>query len=569
MTRLFAFLLLVSSLAHAENSARDYWQGTGLTFQDFKENLLIHCYDNVKAFYGCNDVITTLLASMKEPEILLPKYQAAILEKYLKPLETYPNGMARFSANEDQKKKYQNAFKKLNAPGDQKKYLNSLAEAFADSHQLHFDAIFDSAIPKLVDEATGKNTEGMIGDLMNTFYIAALDPHTTVQPKELMDDKRDTDSVSYYGVGLLAIKTPTHAWVDDVIPGSPADQGGVQKGDEIIEVDHQNVQKLSLVEYHKAVHKPKGETSHFVFRRGGKNLNIDLVHGEVTSQNIRYLPVKDTHGNLFGYISVRNFLQADVYARINDAIETATKAGAKGLILDVRNNPGGGLETVATTLGLFIGKQEVASVKNIIPQNIGVMPGVPSYVKHLDEIGELLEKSFYADLSQVTSLPMVTLINGGSGSATEIFAGNLQYYQRSWIVGEQSYGKGTVQFPIPFYINGVDTLYFNLTLQEYLLPSGASPQLDGITPDFKIGAYPNLGLKLEVDRESDFVFALPSIGSKWKQNRPTQVAAIQKCLDRTSTARKFYDGQLSNGSMPPDLQLLYAQDVLACELQRK
>ncbi len=166
---------------------------------------------------------------------------------------------------------------------------------------------------------------------------------------------------------------------------------------------------------------------------------------------------------------------------------------------------------------------------------------------------------------------MVTLIDGGSASASEILAGAFQDHQRSWIVGDRSHGKATVQGPdtsYPLSQKHKQVILYS-TIARFYQPSGRTNQLVGILPDFSVDPTPNAtAMEKYTRREEDNYTALPSVGNRWKQPRKAEIEKINQCRAARAaagnSADQHFQSQSEQATVAPDYRLLVAQDILSC-----
>lgn len=219
----------------------------------------------------------------------------------------------------------------------------------------------------------------------------------------------------------------------------------------------------------------------------------------------------------------------------------------KGIIFDVRSN-GGGLVDQATCIGgLFVGKKTILQSKDIRNGQLGA-----EFTQYVSEE------------EQITQLPMTILINGGSASASEILAGALQDYQRAWVVGTTSFGKGTMQGGGQLIHD--PTLVLFQTIARFYQPSGRTNQMVGIQPDFQVYARPDMTDEEKIEnREIDLTpTALPAIGPEWVQTRQPEIDAIQsRCASDRLKALDVYNAKMKDIGAA-DYQLLSAQEILNC-----
>ncbi|MFC3852295.1 S41 family peptidase [Salinispirillum marinum] len=315
--------------------------------------------------------------------------------------------------------------------------------------------------------------------------LTGLDPHSDFLPPEAFADLQESTTGQFGGLGIEVTMEDGFVRVVSPIDDTPAFRAGIQAGDLITKLDDTPVQGLSLSE---AVELMRGEPGSSitltVVREGQANpfeLTIERAVIRVTSVRSRMLEP--------GFASVRisSFQQntaADVVREINRLREEAN-GELRGLVLDLRNNPGGLLSASVDVSDIFLSDKLVVYTESRIPNN-----------------------SFRYQSRRQTLLPdlnLVVLINGGSASASEIVAGALQDHKRAVIMGTQSFGKGSVQTIMPL---SQDSTALKLTTARYFTPSGTSIQGTGITPDILVDQGSFTAQEVRLSREADLQGAL-------------------------------------------------------------
>lgn len=289
--------------------------------------------------------------------------------------------------------------------------------------------------------------------------LSGLDPHSAYLDKKAYTALREGTSGEFGGLGIVVGMKDGFVNVISPIDDTPAEKAGVKSGDLIIRLDDQNVKGMTLEDAVNIMRgKPKTDILLMIMREGeDKPLKIKITRAVIKIQSVR----SKTLAKGFGYIRVSAF-QERTGADLRKAISKLKKANnkkLKGLVLDLRNNPGGLLGAAVEVSDAFLEGGLVVSIKGRDASNT-----VKYNAKGMDLINEA---------------PIVVLINGGSASASEIVAGALQDHKRAIIMGTQSFGKASVQTVVPLG-NGSA---LKLTTARYYTPSGTSIQAKGITPD--------------------------------------------------------------------------------------
>ena len=294
--------------------------------------------------------------------------------------------------------------------------------------------------------------------------LTSLDPHSGyLDPNDFEDVREDTQG-TFGGLGIEVIMENEVIRVVSPIDETPAARAGVLAGDLIVELDGVEVRGLS---HDQAVDKMRGEIGtdiELTIVREGRDdpLNITITRDIITFRVVR-TSVRDN----VGVIRLARFT-GQAYAGIEDGIrELRSEMGddMKGLVLDLRNNPGGLVDQAVYIADAFLARGNILSTRGRTDDEN------TRYDANPDDLDKL-----------IADIPLIVLINGGSASASEIVAGALQDQQRATLLGTRSFGKGSVQSIIPLGENGA----MRLTTSRYYTPSGRSIQAAGITPDIEI-----------------------------------------------------------------------------------
>lgn len=293
--------------------------------------------------------------------------------------------------------------------------------------------------------------------------LKSLDPYSQFLDPEAYNEIKVETEGEFGGLGLEIALQEGVLTVITPLDDSPADRGGVKPGDKIIRIDKAVTRDMSLGDAVKKMRgKPGSLVTLSILREGeGKLIDVKLKRDIIKVQSVKRVQLVD-EGAKIGYIRLSEF-QEKSHLNLEAALNDLEKQGMRGLILDLRNNPGG-LLTVAVEVGKkFIpaGKM-IVSTKGRIPKQ---------------------DMEFISNNASVHSgYPIVVLVNGGSASAAEIVAGALQDHRLAIIMGTRTFGKGSVQTVIPLR----DGSAVRLTTSKYFTPSGRSIHGEGILPDLVI-----------------------------------------------------------------------------------
>lgn len=290
--------------------------------------------------------------------------------------------------------------------------------------------------------------------------LMGLDPHSVYLTRDAYDDLQTSTTGEFSGLGLEVGMENGFLKVISPIDGSPAAEAGVQSGDVILKLDDAPIRGLSLNEAVEQMRGPKGSEIILSIGRPGEQEPFDLT---LVRDTIRIASVRERWLEPgFAYIRVSQFQQKtgqDVKASIE---KLQGEQALKGLVLDLRNNPGGVLGASVDLAGLFMENGSVVYTEGRLTnaaQNYDAAAG-----------------------DMINGAPLVILINRGTASASEIVAGALQDHARAVIMGTQSFGKGSVQTVLPIS----ESRAVKLTTARYFTPNGRSIQAEGIKPDIVV-----------------------------------------------------------------------------------
>ena len=307
--------------------------------------------------------------------------------------------------------------------------------------------------------------------------VSSLDPHSQYFDKKSFKEFREGTTGKFVGVGIEITQEDGLIRVVSPIEGSPADRAGLKPGDLITKVDDTAVKGLSLNE---AVKRMRGEPGTKVIltilrRDENRSFPVTIVREEIRTQSVKSKVVEPGYAWLrlsqFQERTVEDFVTKleDIYKR---------EPGLKGLVLDLRNDPGGLLDAAVAVSAAFLPEGvTVVSTNGQIEESKSIYKAVPE--DYLRRRGADPLKRLPA---AVKSVPMVVLVNEGSASASEIVAGALQDHKRATIMGSQTFGKGSVQTVRPL---GPDTA-LKITTARYYTPNGHTIQAKGIVPDIMV-----------------------------------------------------------------------------------
>ncbi len=410
-------------------------------------------------------------------------------------------------------------------------------------YRKNFD--FESLLTAIVKAPVDVPSEMIIGKVVNA-YMRAHDPYSRLMPSAFVELLLNGQSKTYFGLGLETEETGAGLKIFQVYPNTPAENAGLKIHDRIVSIN--GLSARNELEAHAL-----GQA--LSVGRAGEKFALEIGrHGRKFMVNLETMPlvIPETSDDIYsidgkniGYLRLRSFSD-DACLHLQQKVEIWQNQAAKlnGLILDLRHNSGGLVNEGQCIAQLFVGNRTIVTREPLqldFPASLHVenakLPPIESYP---------WQRTF-------SDLPLVILINERSASASEFVAGALQDYQRAWIVGERSYGKGTTQLihRLPDY----PKLRALRTVSHYLRPSGVSTQSVGVTPNFSVPFEKSASLRARVFlREEDMRKSMKLPASlQWQESRPGKVALIGTCL-----AKRHNDATA-------DFQLATALGIFACD----
>jgi carboxyl-terminal processing protease len=323
-----------------------------------------------------------------------------------------------------------------------------------------FGEVFDRV---RADYVTPVSDETLVESAINGM-LTSLDPHSNYLNEKDFNDMKVQTRGEFGGLGIEVSMENGLVKVVSPIDDTPAAHAGLKPGDLITRLDGQPVLGMTLPQAVEKMRGPINSDIKLTIRRAGRSpFDVTLTRATIKIQSVRSHLIGDD----IGYVRITSFSeQTDV--GLNDAMKSLKQQSGdklRGVVLDLRNNPGGLLDQAVAVANAFLNQGEIVSTRG----------------RHADD-AQRFDAKPGADAAP--GLPVVVLINGGSASASEIVAGALQDHHRAVLLGTRSFGKGSVQTIIPLPGHGA----MRLTTARYYTPSGRSIQAEGIEPDIVVAA---------------------------------------------------------------------------------
>jgi len=284
------------------------------------------------------------------------------------------------------------------------------------------------------------------------------DPFTAFIEPEVAAINREDDTGSFEGIGAYVSMEDGYLRIVSTFKGQPAEAAGLQRGDIVLEVDDTPIENMSVYEAIALIRGPSGtEVRLTILRADQEPFEVEIVRASIDIPVVEY----EMRPDGLAYVSLTEF-SSDASAKLEAALEELLEQDPEGLILDLRGNPGGWLNEAVLTTGLFL------------PQNSLVL---------IERFKDQTERPYFSSNVPVsTDVPMVVLVDGGSASASEILAGALQDAGRAVLIGETTFGKGSVQWPHELS-NGAE---LRVTVARWFTPDDRAIHGEGLEPDITV-----------------------------------------------------------------------------------
>ena len=322
--------------------------------------------------------------------------------------------------------------------------------------------LFGEVLENIKNDYVDEIDQSEIMDSAINGVLQSLDPYSAYMSPELFKEMQTDTRGEFGGLGIEIGMEAGVVKVISPIDDTPAAKAGIKAGDYIVKIGKEQVQGKSLLEAVKLMRGPVGTSIDLTIRRKNvkKPLEFKIIRKIIEVKSVSS-EVIGKEKNL-GYIRLKSFNENSDKQFLKSVKEFEKKFKIKGYVLDLRNNPGGLLAQAINITDFFLDDGEIVSTKG-------------------RKVSET-RKFFARKGDEINGKPIVVLINNGSASASEIFAGALKDHKRAIILGESSYGKGSVQSIIPLKNGGG----IRLTISKYYLPSGKSISEVGVTPDILV-----------------------------------------------------------------------------------
>ena len=342
--------------------------------------------------------------------------------------------------------------------------------------------LFSEVLDKVKKEYVEDINQSEVMDAAINGVLQSLDPYSAYMSPSMYKEMATETSGEFGGLGIEVSMEAGVVKVISPIDDSPASKAGIKAGDYIVKINNIQVQGKSLTEAVELMRGPIGSEINITIRRVGvkKALNFKIKRAVIEVASVK----SEIKNNNIGYIRLTSFNE-NSSDQVKDKIDIFKKKNIEYYILDLRNNPGGLLSQAIKISDFFLDKGEIVSTKSKKDSENR---------RWFAKKGDILDGKTF-----------VVLINYGSASASEIVAGSIKDHKRAILIGERTYGKGSVQSIIPLKNDGA----IRLTVSKYYLPSGNSISDVGVMPDFEISeGNENFRINTETDNQLNFAIEL-------------------------------------------------------------
>lgn len=482
----------------AENSKKleKYWAETGLSYSDVISLISNEkCYSSDKYYKACLNALSENLS----------QYQLTIAPE-----------TGRVTKGDDRSK-----FEEL-----------SESEALNEYLKIKAKVDFDYAIKDFYQFEKADRQPRLSADLINAFMSVYFDPHTYIVPSMYYSQVGSKIERSKYFVGVSYDRRNGDFFIQKVSKNSDADLAGLKLYDKIVSINGRRLKNLSYAQVSQILRDEEADNFKFVVERDSQVLKISFDRSYRMLSHVQFNIISQPHK--YGLLTLSKFSKGVCY-ETSEALKTAQAQNLKGLILDMRDNPGGQLDEASCIAGLFLGKNKKAY-----------------YIEYLED--SMPNEVVLTSDEQIYSGPLVILVNHRSASAAESLSGALQDYNRGMIVGRRTFGKGTFQEPEDWLMNDKISLFKTQGL--YLLPSRNTTQAIGVKPDIEL---PVTGM--ENREENYFVNPIRLVKKEYPALKKSELSKNfdwKNCEDKKASA-----------TLSDDLYLRTSLNIMNCALGSK
>jgi|GEM_PF-6280183 len=541
----------LSETSGKKRNNQSIWHETGLYFDYLHKKLIndLKCHQDEESFVACATALGSV-AQYSEKEMRMLRWVPISLYKEHPDLFGKPEDEADLGVLVEVKPHLEKTIEET------VRYFNQIDKSIRNAFIKQFHALEQQQstidFNQLFEETKKKRVlphpefeEDLTASTWVAFLHAKFDPHTRIIPKKSFEKlKTISKGLANSGIGVGMHSTGFGIFLNPN-PYSPAELAGVHSGDRLIAIDYRPLIYEPVFEIENVLSGPVHQPVVLTLSRAGKVFNLIVDRKEIDRAKFSSNIIQD-EDTQYGYLKLGFFPAGEDHAgckAVRSALLEFPMEKMTGVILDLRGNPGGGMDEATCIASLFLGPDHVISqVKN--PEN-----------------GNLIQMTTTAQ--KITKAPLVVIVDGGSASSAEILSGALQEHGRGVIIGDQTFGKGNFQSVTQ--LQDFDQLRLIHTEGLYYLASGRSPQLVGITPDIKVLSHPKIDHEpiRELREEDSGTNPIPTKEAFFVSPQRENIEKMSHCVHDQGRAEKRYF-QMTQKDKKVDYPLIYAQEVLDC-----
>lgn len=419
-----------ASLAHRVRSIDEYWAATGMKTRDLESVLDDEtCRSSQRYFLSCANA----LLSVAERLGMDVAFNGRL----------FPVGSMDIEVTEK----------------SQLEPWKSFFQKNPEAMKFSFQKVWQELVTQHI---TPERQAAMTALALNGFLSVFRDPHTYIIPARYYQEFISQSKASSAALGIVFARSPEGYYLRKIIDGSSSSRAGLQRGDWIVSVNGTTVKDLSPQRLGDLLKSDEGALTRLLVKRGERILNFAIRREAIELPSVTAKMIPGTRP--VGVVTIHKFAH-QTCAETKTAIEELKSHGIRGLLLDLRDNSGGQIDEAACIVSLFVGPRKLAF-----------------HIRYLDPAKAA--ESYYGSESILWPSKVGILVNGGTASAAEILAGSLRDHEHAILVGERTFGKGSFQEG-EFWSRNSKVAFFQ-TKGFYFLPSGFTPQLQGLIPDVRV-----------------------------------------------------------------------------------